>query len=97
MTHGIRKKTDINDNGDFSQDIDASVFTVRETALFLRISESIVRRLIKQQRIPFIQLDGRYLFYKPCVEEWLRAITVKPLESSVETKSKSVSDEIWNT
>jgi excisionase family DNA binding protein len=69
------------------------VFTVSDTAKFLRVSESLVRRLIRERRIPFLQIDGRYLFYRPAVEEWLRAKTIIPDgQSTVETAGRIADD-----
>jgi excisionase family DNA binding protein len=47
------------------------VLTVPGAAGFLCVSESIIRRLIKENRIPYFQIEGRYLFYVPALERWI--------------------------
>ena len=79
--------TDISESG-------GTVLTVAETALFLRISESIVRRLIRERRIPYFRIDGRYLIYRAMLEEWMRSITVVPDGMSVREQTAMAIDEI---
>jgi excisionase family DNA binding protein len=71
------------------------ILNVADAAEFLRVSESIVRRLIRERRIPFFQIDGRYLFYRPAVEEWITQILVKPDGRSLRDEAKDVAAEIW--
>lgn len=70
------------------------VLDVRDVAMFLKISESIVRRLIKERRIPFFQIEGRYLFYRPAVEEWIRHSIIGPTNSS-QQPVEDLTTEIW--
>lgn len=70
------------------------VLDVRDVALFLRISESIVRRLIKERRIPFFQIEGRYLFYRPAVEEWIRHSMIEPTNSSQQI-TEALTTTVW--
>ena len=72
------------------------VMTVAEAAGFLRVSSSLVRRLIREHRIPFVQIDGRYLFYRPVVEEWLRAKTIIPDGQSTAEVAGKIADGIFN-
>jgi excisionase family DNA binding protein len=75
---------------------DHIVLTVPDAAEFLRVSESLVRRLIRERRIPFVQIDGRYLFYKPVVEEWLRSMTTIPDGQSAGEAAGRIADDIMN-
>jgi excisionase family DNA binding protein len=72
------------------------VLTVAEAAVYLRVSESLVRRLIRERRIPFLKIDGRYLFYKPVVEEWLRSSTITPDGQSTAETARGIADDIMN-
>jgi excisionase family DNA binding protein len=74
-----------------------TVMTVPEMAEFLHISESLIRRLIRERRIPFLQIDGRYLFYCPVVEEWLRTISIIPNGESASEIAQRAAEEMWNT
>jgi excisionase family DNA binding protein len=69
--------------------------TVADAAVFLRVSESIVRRLIKERRIPFFQIEGRYLFYRPVLEQWMTEISVKPDGQSGKEQATVTADNIW--
>jgi excisionase family DNA binding protein len=71
------------------------VLDVREVSRFLKISESIVRRLIKERRIPFFQVESRYLFYRPAVEAWIRHRMVEPIRSSPKV-TEELATAIWN-
>jgi len=72
------------------------VLTVVEAAKFLRVSESIIRRLIKERRIPFFQIEGRYLFYKPKLEEWIITATINPSCPDRNSQSHTLADAIWD-
>jgi excisionase family DNA binding protein len=72
-----------------------TVLTVVDAALFLRVSESVVRRLIRERRIPFFRIEGRYLFYVPCVEEWMRTITVSPDGQAGTQAAQVIATHLW--
>ncbi len=69
---------------------------VTETAKYLRVSESIVRRLVKQVRIPFFKIEGRYLFYKDRLIEWINSMTVNPSGINAQSQSSKLAEDIWN-
>ena len=73
---------------------DAVVLTVSEAAEFLRVSESIIRRLIKERRIPYFQIEGRYLLYRPVLESWIRGLTT-PVNGTQKETPGIVANEIW--
>jgi len=73
-----------------------AVLNVDETAEFLRISESIIRRLIREHRIPYFQIEGRYLFYRIALESWIMERMVKANGESANELSAQASIEIWN-
>ena len=68
------------------------VLTVVEAARFLRVSESIVRRLIRERRIPYFRIEGRYLFYRPVLEEWMRSLTITPEGASLGARAQAIAD-----
>lgn len=80
--------TDISESG-------GAVLTVAEAALFLRISESVVRRLIRERRIPYFRIDGRYLFYRPGLEEWITQISIIPEGRSAAEKGIDKAAKLW--
>lgn len=48
-----------------------SVLTLREAATYLRISTSTLERLAEEGEIPGVQIDGRWRFPKPNLDDWL--------------------------
>lgn len=84
-------------NGIRMQDSTATVLTVPEAAEFLRVSESIIRRLIRESRIPFFQIEGRYLLYRPALEQWITSRIANPDGRPGEEKAAETANEIWNS
>jgi excisionase family DNA binding protein len=80
--------TDISDPG-------MTVLSVAEAALFLRISESIVRRLIRERRIPYFRIDGRYLLYRPLLEQWIAEISITPEKTLPVVPNIDEGGKIW--
>lgn len=73
------EKTDNQDNCGIRMKGEVSpVLTVPEAAVFLRVSESVIRRLMKERRIPFFQIERRTLLYRPAVEKWIESLIQKP-------------------
>ena len=48
--------------------VDRIIMNAPEVADFLRVSESTIRKLVKEKRIPYFKLEGRYLFYRGTIE-----------------------------
>jgi excisionase family DNA binding protein len=71
------------------------VLDVRGAAIFLGVSESLVRRLIRERRIPFFQIDGRYLFYRPALEYWIEDQIVHPGGMSGSNIATEAAHTIW--
>jgi excisionase family DNA binding protein len=86
-----RSLTDEPDSARASTDV---VLTVVEAARFLKVSESVVRRLIRERRIPFFKIEGRYLFYRPVLEEWMRSLTIVPDGASLGVRAQAIAEEI---
>jgi hypothetical protein len=43
-----------------------------------------------------VQIDGRYLFYRPVVEDWLRSMTTMPDGQSAGEAAGRIADDIMN-
>jgi excisionase family DNA binding protein len=74
---------------------DPKILNVRDAAKFLRISESIIRRLIREQRIPFFKIERRYLFSRPVIENWVKELSITPNNDTIEVDNNT-SQQIWN-
>ena len=75
------------------------VYSAEEIAEYLGLSESIVRRLVRERKIPFNKIEGRYLFFLPVIREWMMENTVQPDRDCIEGTRKNVNDKtttIWN-
>lgn len=48
-----------------------SVLTLREAATYLRIGTTTLERLAEEGEIPGVQIDGRWRFPKPNLDDWL--------------------------
>ena len=71
------------------------IFNVKEVANFLRISESMIRRLIKEKQIPYFMIARRYLFSRTVIENWaIQQSTVATVP--VETDTTEIVNHIWN-
>src|SRR6266404_6059859 len=51
--------------------IPKEILTVPQMAEYLCVSESIIRRLIRDHKIPFNRIEGRIVFFLPAIREWL--------------------------
>ena len=71
------------------------ILDVRSAAGFLGVSESIIRRLIKERRIPFFQIEGRYLFYRPALEQWIEGAIVHPVSTTSADLAADAANDIW--
>jgi excisionase family DNA binding protein len=47
------------------------VFNVRELAKYLSVSESTIRKLIREKKIPHFRIYSKILFDKEQVDKWL--------------------------
>lgn len=54
--------------------MDSAVFSVAETAAYLKADEAFVRRLIRDQAIPFVRLGPRKVVVpRRALDDWLYA------------------------
>lgn len=73
------------------------VCSVKEIAVYLGISESKVRQLIKRKSIPYAKIDGQFKFYLPTIQDWLREITVQSVAESETGNAHTIANRIWNS
>lgn len=51
--------------------MDPNFYTLSEVAAFLRLSEEQIMNLTRTKRIPFTELEGKFLFPKDKIETWI--------------------------
>lgn len=51
------------------------IWTVREVAEYLRMSEAKVYRLVREQQIPAVRIGKTWRFRKDLLDEWLNERT----------------------
>jgi excisionase family DNA binding protein len=81
---------------DLTRPTTEAVLTVSDAARFLKVSESIVRRLIRERRIPFFRIDGRYLLFRPLLEKWIVDISIEPETHSPGIPGIDKEGKIWS-
>lgn len=50
---------------------DKKMLTVKELAIYLCISESTVRKMVRESRIPVTRIFSKILFDKAVIDNWL--------------------------
>lgn len=73
------------------------VLSVKEMAEYLGLSESIIRRLVKQNEIPFLKIIGTYKFYLPKIREWLAQQSAVTLPDTNKAVAEQKANDIWQT
>jgi excisionase family DNA binding protein len=63
---------------------DPAIWTVRDVAAYLRMSESKVYRLVKEQQLPVVRIGKTWRFRKDLLENWLNQCA----ESSIKKDGK---------
>jgi excisionase family DNA binding protein len=74
----------------------SNVMNVKETARFLRVSESMVRRLIREKKVSFFNIGGRYLFSLPTLEEWIRSQIIPATSGRDQDVPKQRATRMWD-
>lgn len=54
---------------------ESKMLTVKETAKYLKLSKSMIYKLIRQKKIPFVKIAGKYLFSKTKLDSWVESLT----------------------
>lgn len=53
----------------------SNLLTVKEAAKYLKVSSSMIYKLIKNKKIPFAKIESKYLFSKSKLDEWVDSLT----------------------
>lgn len=80
----------VRDDHELFDELNDSLYTVRDIAKFLMTSEGKVNRMIAEQGLPVTRQDGITQASKKTLADWVRAIT--SLEKVAATSLKSVDD-----
>jgi len=72
-----------------------TIMNAVEAADFLRVSESMIRKLASGKQIPHFRLGGRYLFYRGALEKWATDLTIPVETRSPEGEAQTKANEIW--
>lgn len=74
------------------------VLNVDECARYIRLSESMLWKLVREKKIPYIKIEGRYIFFLPAIKEWLKNNVIMPAEkeNNEKQKAKETAAKIWN-
>lgn len=49
------------------------MMTVKELAKYIYVSESTIRKLVRESKIPFIRIFSKILFDKRKIEQWIES------------------------
>jgi excisionase family DNA binding protein len=66
----------------------SEVYTVPEIAAYLKVSQSTVRSLVREDEIPYVRVRGRVLFFIPKIREWVSSLHAR----GTEKKEKLIDD-----
>jgi excisionase family DNA binding protein len=69
--------------------VDPVIWTVRDVAEYLRISEAKVYRLVKEQRLPVVRIGKTWRFRKDLLEAWLNECTKLSMKKDGDANSSS--------
>jgi len=59
---------------------DANMLTVRDLAIYLRLSEAKVYRMAREGRVPAFRVGKSWRFRRDVIDEWTRRQTGWPVE-----------------
>ena len=51
--------------------VERIVFNVKEVAKYLSVSESTIRKLVREKKIPFFRILSKILFNKELIDKWI--------------------------
>lgn len=63
------------------------VMSVKEVAEYLGFGVAKIYRMVDAKQLPVARIGGQYRFYKPVIDEWLRA---KSMESMREKELREI-------
>lgn len=56
------------------------MLTVKELAVYFCVSESTIRKMVRESRIPFIRIFSKILFNKSVIDSWINSNQVNSIE-----------------
>ena len=56
------------------------MLTVKELAVYFCASESTIRKMVRESRIPFIRIFSKILFNKSVIDNWINSNQVNSIE-----------------
>lgn len=56
------------------------MLTVKELAVYFCVSESTIRKMVRESRIPFIRIFSKILFNKSVIDNWINSNQVNSTE-----------------
>lgn len=56
------------------------MLTVKELAVYFCVSESTIRKMVRESRIPFIRIFSKILFNKSVIDNWINSNQVNSRE-----------------
>jgi excisionase family DNA binding protein len=56
------------------------MLTVKELAVYFCVSESTIRKMVRESRIPFIRIFSKILFNKSVIDNWINSNQVNSIE-----------------
>lgn len=74
----------------------AAIMNAPEAAEFLRISESTIRRLVKEKRVPYFRINSRCLFSRRALEQWTFSLIEKPSGQPASQEVEIEASRIWD-
>jgi len=57
--------------------------TIKEAAIFLSVSESVIRRMIRENKIPYYERNGKKYFFEKELLEWVRESRVPTIDEQL--------------
>lgn len=54
--------------------------TIKEAAVFLSVSEGVIRKMIREQSIPFYRRNGKTYFFEKELLEWVKESRVATID-----------------
>ena len=64
------------DNHKMPQTVSDQVLTLQELAVYIKIAESSVYKLVREGKIPGQKVGKTWRFYKPAIDHWLAGDTI---------------------
>lgn len=57
-------------------------FNIKEASQFLKCSESMIRKMVKNKSIPFFRVGNRLFFRKESIELWIKNMEFQNIQDN---------------